>query len=280
MTEIQNLSRAKSRDSKRPRFHRDKFIPAKAGSHSNIRASIWSRASDFKFRNSIECGFTLVELLVVIAIIALLLSVLTPSLRKAKLIAVRLKCAHNLKQIDLAVNMYLNANDNTYPCAQDPLPAGYWLWMGRGWRSFVAPHLGGNIDANNPSVLYCPQDRAAKEKYESTSYAYSMAFYHSPEQIDGMSSPADTYEDPQPSIPQRTVNVAKPSGKILIGEWLSNHSPVDEDSGWWCWEGSRNYLFADGQVRFLEAGQIRPAKDELPDANLTVRGIKGLDWPR
>jgi len=224
-------------------------------------------------------GFTLVELLVVIAIIALLLGILMPSLRKAKTMAVQVRCAHNLKQINLAVNFYLNDNDNIYPCAQDPLPAGYWLWMGRGWRSFVEPYLGGNIDANNPSVLFCPQDRLAREKYESTSYSYSMAFYHSPEQIDDMNSPAETYTNPQPSIPQRSLDVARPSEKILIGEWLSNHSPVTDDPGWWTWQGSRNYLFADGQVRFLKAKQIRPARDGLPDANLTIRGIKGLDYP-
>ncbi|MHC4425197.1 MAG: type II secretion system protein [Planctomycetota bacterium] len=227
-----------------------------------------------------RAGFTLVELLVVIAIIALLLSILMPSLRKVKAIAVRVRCAHNLRQIDLAVNLYLNDNDNTYPCAEDPLPAGYWLWMGRGWRGFVEPHLGGHIDANNPSVLFCPVDRTAKDMYESTSYSYSMAFYHSPEQIDAMSSPADTYgANSQPSIPQRSMNVAKPSGKIIMGEWLSNHSPIDDDGGWWSWEGSRNYLFVDGQVTFLEAKEIRPARDEFPDANLTVRGIKGADFP-
>jgi prepilin-type N-terminal cleavage/methylation domain-containing protein len=240
------------------------------------------RASDVEFRNLVRAGFTLIELLVVIAIIALLLSILMPSLRKAKFAAVRLKCAHNLKQIDLAFNMYLNTNEATYPCAQDPVSTDppYWVWMGRGWRSFVEPYMGGKIDANSPSVLFCPQDRAAKEKYESTSYAYSMAFYHGPEQIDTMSSPADTYQNPQPSVPQRSVDVAGPSGKILIGEWQSNHVPIDDDNGWWCWEGSRNYLFADGQIRFLQAGQIRPAGDGLPDANLTVRGIKGQDWPR
>jgi len=226
-------------------------------------------------------GFTLVELLIVIAIIALLLSILMPSLRKAKSMAMRLKCAHNLKQIDLAVSFYLNENDNTYPCAQDPVSTEppYWLWMGRGWRFLVEPYLGGNIDANNPSVLFCPQDYAAKDKYESTSYSYSMAFYHSPEQIDDMNSPADTYNNPQPSIPQRSMDVARPSGKILIGEWLSSHLPINNDQGWWCWQGSRNYLFVDGQVHFLKAKQIRPARDGLPNANLTVRGIKGLDYP-
>jgi len=162
-------------------------------------------------------GFTLVELLVVIAIIALLLSIMIPSLRKAKAIAARTVCSHNLKQINLAADFYLNEHDNVYPCAEDPVSTepAYWLWMGRGWRSFVEPYLGGSIDANNPSVLFCPQDRTAKEKYESTSYSYSMAFYHSPEQIDGMSSPADTYTNPQPSVPQRSSDVARPSNKAL-----------------------------------------------------------------
>lgn len=232
-------------------------------------------------RGHSRLGFTLVELLVVIAIIALLLSILMPSLSKARSQACRLKCTHNLKQINLAVNMYLNENEDTYPCAQDPLPTGYWLWMGRGWRSFIEPYLSTRVNKDNPSVLFCPEDTTDKNTYEATSYAYSMAFYHSPKQIDAMSSPSDTYSNPQPSMPQQRNDVAKSSGKILIGEWSSNHSPTDDkDEGWWCWQGSRNYLFADGQVRFLQANKIRPARDGLPDVNLTIRGIKGLDWPR
>ena len=197
--------------------------------------------------------------------------------------AMRLKCAHNLKQIDLAISLYLDANEDTYPCAQDPVSTDpfYWLWMGRGWRSFVAPYLSTKMNKANPSVLLCPQDPTEKDKYEATSYAYSMAFYHSPQQIDEMNSKSDTYSNPQPSISQRGSNVAKPAGKIVIGEWLSNHSHIDgKDDGWWSWQGSRNYLFADGQVRLLKAGEIREARDGFPDANLTIRGIKGLDWPR
>ena len=224
-------------------------------------------------------GFTLIELLVVIAIIVLLLSILMPSLRKAKSLAVRLRCTHNLKQIDLAMNMYINSNDNTFPCADDPLPTGVWLWMGRGWRSFLEPHIGDNLDANNPSVLFCPQDKTSKEKYESTSYSYSMSFYHSSEQIDSLNTKEDTYKNPLPSIRQNIFNVSKPSGKIVIGEWLSNHSPIDSDPGWWCWEGSRNFLFVDGHTDIIEAKKIRSARDGFPDANLTFRGIKGIDWP-
>lgn len=192
----------------------------------------------------------------------------------------RLKCAHNLKQIDVAMQVYLSSNEEIYPCAEDPLPSGYWLWMGRGWRDFVEPYLGGNIDANNPSVLWCPQDRISKAEYESTSYAYSMAFYHSSEQIDSMSSPADTYgSTSQPCVGQRSCGVAKPSGKVMVGEWLSNHSRIEQDNGWWCWNGKRNYLFVDGQVRFLKADAIRPARDGFANPNLTIHGIKGIDWP-
>ena len=154
--------------------------------------------------------------------------------------------------------------------------------MGRGWRSFVEPYLGGNIDANNPSVLFCPQDRKAKNDYESTSYAYSMAFYHSPEQIDAMNSIMDQYKTPVESVPQKWLNVKKRDGKILIGEWTSNHLRVDKDTdkGWWCSVGSRNYLFADGLVHFLKAEDIRPANDGYPNPNLTIHGISGIDWPK
>ena len=224
-------------------------------------------------------GFTLIELLVVISTIAILLSILMPILGKARSIAYRIRCSSNLRQVNLAFDLYVNDYDNTYPCSQDPVSIEpyYWLWMGRGWRSFVEPYLGGNVDANNPSVLFCPSDRTAKEKWESTSYAYSMTFYHSPEQIDSMKDKSDTYSNPQSSIPQKSFNVAYLSEKVLVGEWLSNHLFIEKDGGWWCWEGARNYLFADGQVLFLEAKQIHPANDNWPDAHLTINGIKGRD---
>ncbi len=224
-------------------------------------------------------GFTLVELLTVVAIIGILLSILVPSVGAARSYARRVACANNLDKSYLAINMYIN-DSGVYPCAQDPVSTDpfYWLWMGRGWRDIIKPYLGGWVNKSNPSILYCKAD-PAKDKYQATSYAYSMSFYHSVEQINAMDSPANTYRNPVASVAQTEVRVEHPAKKFLVGEWTSNHEPFVGDNGWWCWKGRRNFLTASGAVRYTEAGKILPARDGLPDPNLTVDGISGRDLP-
>lgn len=231
-------------------------------------------------RTATQPGFTLVELLVVIGIIALLLGILAPSLARAKMKAQQIVCMNNLRQINLAFELYANNHNDTYPCniEDKDMP---WLWMGRGWRPYIEPYMGVIIDANSPSVLLCPVDKKSVEMYDSTSYAYSMAFYHSPAQIDSLTSHKDTYSNPQDSIGQKITSVARPSEKIMAGEWLSVHQQIDiDDNGWWCPKGRRNFLFADGSSAFIRAENINPANDGNPNPCLTINGIKGSDHTR
>jgi prepilin-type N-terminal cleavage/methylation domain-containing protein len=60
-------------------------------------------------------AFTLIELLVVIAIIALLLAVLMPALRKARIQAKVVLCIANAKQIGMIMTAYQNSNDGYVP---------------------------------------------------------------------------------------------------------------------------------------------------------------------
>ncbi|HUU19558.1 MAG TPA: prepilin-type N-terminal cleavage/methylation domain-containing protein [Sedimentisphaerales bacterium] len=60
-------------------------------------------------------GFTLIELLVVIAIIAILMAILMPALKRAKMQVRGILCKANLNQYGLAARMYLDDNDGGFP---------------------------------------------------------------------------------------------------------------------------------------------------------------------
>lgn len=229
-------------------------------------------------------SFTLIELLVVIATISIILAILIPSISTGRNSAQRQICASNLSEIYKAFSYYCSDYDGIYPAAEDPVVPSYniWLWMGRGWREFIKWYIDNTISADNPSILHCPAE--STPKYESTSYGYSMSFYHSPDQINSMKDKSYTYN---PIYVVRPVGVgpedlAYPAKKIMVGEWYSNHSRVTGDyktePGWWSWQGTRNFLFADGHINFVPAEQIREANDGWPDPNLTVDGYLGIDY--
>jgi prepilin-type N-terminal cleavage/methylation domain-containing protein/prepilin-type processing-associated H-X9-DG protein len=93
-------------------------------------------------------AFTLIELLVVIAIISLLVSILLPSLQKAKEIAQSTLCMTRLRENGNAVAYYAQDHDDEYPPFTITQFSG-WPW----WRDLLAATL---EVSDKDEVFHCP----------------------------------------------------------------------------------------------------------------------------
>jgi len=113
-----------------------------------------------------ERAFTLMELLVVVAIIAILAAMLFPALQKSRAQGRTASCISNLRQIGMAVQMYVNDSHGRMPLLQnrastnDPLPA-------------LDTELVSQV-RDNKQVFACPADNADLFKNSGTSYFWNF----------------------------------------------------------------------------------------------------------
>ncbi len=112
-----------------------------------------------------DLGFTLIEVLVVVAIIALLISILLPSLNSAREQARLVSCTSNIRQLTLAFQMYASEH-RVFPGSSHDFGMD---WMGWHNRNKINPTLGGRSPEDGVIYKYmgkmqaaytCPKDKA------------------------------------------------------------------------------------------------------------------------
>jgi prepilin-type N-terminal cleavage/methylation domain-containing protein/prepilin-type processing-associated H-X9-DG protein len=131
----------------------------------NLRAIIVSVVGSRSSTFDLQRAFTLIELLVVIAIIGILAALLLPVLGRAKEAARSTACLSNLHQIGIALQLYVQDNNNKLPFMRDKS-----LTM---TNTLPGPDLVLASDLGNTNVLRCPSDRDQLFEQTGSSYAWN-----------------------------------------------------------------------------------------------------------
>ena len=224
-------------------------------------------------------AFTLIELLVVIAIIALLLSILLPSLRRVKEKGLALICRAQLRQWGFALRTYSEDNNNEYllHAWYAPYPTGY--WFGR-----ISPY----IDVKTPPFLHhtskimrCPAGQAIKDWDDDLVFGWIATDY-------GFQGLADVGETPaDPGLAMKIDNIRGPemfapffdfyhgsledtivmSGPVWDGKWGSF---LALDSFSWRWR-PKVFRHSGGVCMMYLDGHADWAKPDETESNLTRR---------
>jgi prepilin-type N-terminal cleavage/methylation domain-containing protein/prepilin-type processing-associated H-X9-DG protein len=110
--------------------------------------------ADSRPRPSSANAFTLVEMLLVVAVIALLISILLPSLNKAKQATHRTLCSTKLHHLSLANIGYIQDNRNTFPPHRQ-----LDMSLNQNWFNLLEEF------GNNREVSHCPAIESQQQDY-------------------------------------------------------------------------------------------------------------------
>ena len=198
-------------------------------------------------------GFTLIELLVVIAIIAILAAILFPVFARAREKARQSSCLSNVKQLTLAMLMYVQDYDENFPYDDLDYNGSGAEDAGDGtWRGMIRPYC------KNSQIFLCPSKKMAGTVFDGSWDDYGMTAGYA------MNVCQWTGGAPTPPYGQALASVGDSASCILLLESDGTHSIGQESNtrGWLPGAyGKRhndgaNYGFVDGHAKWLKPGDV------------------------